>query len=630
MRYRPEIDGLRAVAIVPVLLFHAGFPMAPGGFVGVDVFFVISGYLITSIINAEMAAGRFSLTSFYERRMRRILPALFLVMAAVIPAGWIWLMPKDLSDLGESLIAVPVFASNFLFMQTTGYFDRAGDFKPLLHTWSLGVEEQYYILFPLFLMILRRWAWRWRWCIIPALTVASLGLAEYAVHHRPDYAFYLLPFRGWELLLGSLIAVHVAERAAAPESAVRNGLAAAGAAMIVAAVALFDRQTPSPGVWLLVPAVGAALVIAFGDTQGLAGKILGSAPIRGIGLISYSAYLWHQPLFAFARHRSEQPPSTVTFVILIIATLALAAASWWLVERPFRDRCNFTRPQLFVSTLCGCLAFMAVGAVAIAADGFPNRFRPDQQKLLADMSQNYRQTMNVFGLRKCFIDYDQTFADLIAQRCVTFSSKAANVIVYGDSQAADLMSGVHRAYPAPAYAVSQWTATGCRSIDYPENDQRCRDFVRAFEREIIPVLSASNIVIVSSNWKDAFESAGQDTFSKMLGALLTRLKSTGARVVVLGQTPGYEKDPLETIVRAGLPTDGDVYLKAQDARETDRAVRDMAKRHAIPFVDIRRLLCRHDGTCLALSNGAPVYFDNGHFSVKGSEMVGQAIAKAGK
>lgn len=190
----------------------------------------------------------------------------------------------------------------------------------------------------------------------------------------------------------------------------------------------------------------------------------------------------------------------MTFVLLIIATLALAAASWWLVERPFRDRRNFTRPQLFGAALWGNLAFMAVGAVATAADGFPNRFRPDQQKLLADMSQNYRQTMNVFGLRKCFIDYDQSFSDLIAQLCVAFSSKAANVIVYGDSQAADLMAGVHRADPAPAYAVSPWTATGCRSIDYPENDRRCRDFVRAFEREIIPALSANSIVIVSSYW----------------------------------------------------------------------------------------------------------------------------------
>jgi peptidoglycan/LPS O-acetylase OafA/YrhL len=211
MIYRKEIDGLRALAVLPVILFHAGFELFSGGFIGVDVFFVISGYLITTIILAELEQGKFSLINFYERRARRILPALFLVMFVCIPFAWFWLLPSDMKDFSQSLVAVSFFASNILFWRESGYFDAAAELKPLLHTWSLAVEEQYYVLFPLFLMLFWKLGKRWILLTLGLAFLASLALAQWAAYAKPSAAFYLLPTRGWELLIGAFTAFYLSQ-----------------------------------------------------------------------------------------------------------------------------------------------------------------------------------------------------------------------------------------------------------------------------------------------------------------------------------------------------------------------------------------------------------------------------------
>ena len=209
MKYRAEIDGLRALAVLPVILFHAGFEWFGGGFVGVDVFFVISGYLITTIIISEMAEEKFSIINFYERRARRILPALFFVMAACIPFAWLWLTPSDLKDFGQSLVAVSTFSSNILFWLESGYFDTTSELKPLLHTWSLAVEEQYYILFPIFLLLTWRLGIKWVLILLSLLFFISLGVAQWGAYNKPFATFYLLPTRGWELLVGAFAAFYL-------------------------------------------------------------------------------------------------------------------------------------------------------------------------------------------------------------------------------------------------------------------------------------------------------------------------------------------------------------------------------------------------------------------------------------
>ncbi len=343
MYYRREIDGLRAIAVLPVILFHAGFSAFSGGFVGVDVFFVISGFLITSIILGEKQRGTFSLVDFYERRARRILPALFVVMLACIPFSWFWLMPDDMRDFSKSLVAVSSFSSNFLFWQESGYFGTAAELKPLLHTWSLAVEEQYYVLFPLFFMLMWKLGRQWILPSLIAIAFVSLALAQWGSFNRPMATFFLLPTRGWELITGAFVAFYVTSRGTEATLVTSNKatcevLGLLGILLIGYSVFFFDETVPFPSLYTLVPTVGAALIILFSSSKTVAGRLLGSRAFVGIGLISYSAYLWHQPLFAFARHRSPTELGAASFALLTAGAIGLAYLSWRFVEKPFRQK----------------------------------------------------------------------------------------------------------------------------------------------------------------------------------------------------------------------------------------------------------------------------------------------------
>lgn len=269
--YRPEIDGLRAVAVLPVIFYHAGFSTFSGGFVGVDVFFVISGYLITSLLLSELSRGKFSIVDFYIRRARRILPALFLVTLCCIPFAWMWMLPMQFDSFGKSLVAVVAFASNILFWLESGYFETSAELKPLLHTWSLAVEEQFYIFFPLMLAGLFALARcrhpdgassrgrRWAFAMIVILSLCSLAAAHFGARHFPSANFYLIPTRAWELGAGALCAFLSFDR----ERQGNPWLAAAGLTMIVVAILTFDETTPFPSLWALLPVVGAAFVVFF-------------------------------------------------------------------------------------------------------------------------------------------------------------------------------------------------------------------------------------------------------------------------------------------------------------------------------------------------------------------------------
>lgn len=338
MRYRREIDGLRALAVIPVVLFHAGFTAFQGGFVGVDVFFVISGYLITSIVLEENRRGTFTLRAFYIRRARRILPALLVVLACSGPAAWFLLLPSDTRDFAESVLAALFFVSNVLFWLESGYFDTASTLKPLLNTWSLGVEGQFYLLFPLFaLLVLRKRGERGLWLGALAGFALSLGAAQWLTSSSPAAAFYLLPTRAWELLLGVLVAL-VLDRWPAPFGARLAGLLALlGIGAILLAVFAYDATVPFPGLPALLPTLGAALVILGARSGTLAQAILGNRLLVGIGLISYSLYLWHYPLFVFHRWTTIDGGASIAerWGLIALATI-LSLLTWVLVERPFR------------------------------------------------------------------------------------------------------------------------------------------------------------------------------------------------------------------------------------------------------------------------------------------------------
>ena len=379
MGYRREIDGLRALAVLPVILFHAGFETFSGGFVGVDVFFVISGYLITTIILTELEQGKFSIVNFYERRARRILPALFLVMLVCIPFAWLYLPSSDYKYFSQSLVAVSIFASNILFWLESGYFDAAAELKPLLHTWSLAVEEQFYVLFPLFLLLFWRLGKRWILVMLGLVFVASLAVAQWGAYTKPATAFYLLPTRGWELLIGAFAAFYLSQgnRKDFDKSVSEFG-GWLGVALILYAVFAYSKATPFPGLCALVPTLGTVLVILFATQQTTVGKFVGNKAFVGVGLISYSAYLWHQPLFAFARHRNLSDQNHIIFLIFSALTLLLAYLSWRYVETPFRAKNEFSRTKIFILSLTGSVVFASIGYLGHIKDGFSSHHSSTQ------------------------------------------------------------------------------------------------------------------------------------------------------------------------------------------------------------------------------------------------------------
>jgi len=371
MQRRAALDGLRAIAVVLVILFHAGFPGFDGGFVGVDIFFVLSGYLITTLIHEELQSGSFSLLGFYERRVRRILPALVFVALACIPFAWLWMLPQDLAAFSRSLVGVGAFSSNLFFWLQSGYFAKPAATMPLLHTWSLAVEEQFYLFYPLALLACRQLSRGKLSNLILLGSALSLGLAAFTSQRYPLASFYLLPTRAWELGTGAWVAL-AHEQADDSHHLVQN-LAAFGALIAIAcSVVFFDPNLPYPGFIALLPVMGTALLIASGTPQTIVGRIFASPLLSGIGLISYSAYLWHQPLFAFARIYLPHVPA-LAYAFLSVLTFGLAYLSWRFVEQPFRDKARFGRLQVFSLAACCTAVILALGLAGQLSQGFPQR-----------------------------------------------------------------------------------------------------------------------------------------------------------------------------------------------------------------------------------------------------------------
>ena len=458
MKYRAEIDGLRALAVLPVILFHAGFEWFGGGFVGVDVFFVISGYLITTIIISEMAEGKFSIVNFYERRARRILPALFFVMAACLPFAWLWLTPNDLKDFGQSLVAVSTFSSNILFWLESGYFDTAAELKPLLHTWSLAVEEQYYIFFPIFLILTWRLGVKWVLILLSVVFLLSLGVAQWSAYNKPSAAFFLLPTRGWELLVGVFAAFYLNYNTHLKSHILNQALSLLGFGMIVYSIIAFDETTPFPSLYALIPTVGTGLLILCAVPKTFIHKLLSLKFIVGIGLISYSAYLWHQPILAFARHKYRllgDIPDPI-LIGLCIASLIMAWFSWKFVEAPFRAKHIFNRKSIFYSSMLSALIFCGLGLFLHASISQPDRALLSEKEIL--LPKKYGGFVEQG--REC------SFPNLLKgdKYCEIFGEgQLGKIIIIGDSHARVLSESFYSSVDSFS-SIIDLTASGCPFI----------------------------------------------------------------------------------------------------------------------------------------------------------------------
>ena len=374
MQYRKEIDGLRALAVIPVVFFHAGIDVFSGGFVGVDIFFVISGYLITGIILSDLQKNQFSLMNFYQRRGRRILPALFFVMAVSTVIAWWVLPPSSMEQFSGSLFAASTFWSNVFFWKTGDYFAPAAELQPLLHTWSLSVEEQYYLLFPLLLIVLWRFGRNHILLIFSVLLILSIVLAQSAIGRFPEAVFYFLPTRGWELLMGAIVAILIDSKKGDMFSKTFSNLSSGvGLVLIIVSIFVYDDSTPFPGVYALLPTVGAVLIL-MGATEGtLVQRILSMPLMVSIGLISYSAYLWHQPIFAFTRQEMPGELSGPTMIALCVILVPIAYLSWRYIEQPFRRKSNVGGKYLLLSAFSFTIVFVYLGILGGDTNGFEGR-----------------------------------------------------------------------------------------------------------------------------------------------------------------------------------------------------------------------------------------------------------------
>jgi peptidoglycan/LPS O-acetylase OafA/YrhL len=486
MKYRAEIDGLRALAVLPVILFHAGFEWFSGGFVGVDVFFVISGYLITTIIISEMAEGKFSIANFYERRARRILPALFFVMAACLPFAWLWLTPNDLKDFGQSLVAVSIFSSNILFWLESGYFDTAAELKPLLHTWSLAVEEQYYILFPIFLMLTWRLGIKWVLVLLSVVFLVSLGVAQWSAYKYPSAAFYLLPTRGWELLVGVFAAFYLKHNTHLKSHFLNQALSLLGFGMIVYAIIVFDETTPFPSLYALVPTIGTGLLILCAVPKTFVHRLLSLKYIVGIGLISYSAYLWHQPLLAFARQRTLGEVSELILISLCLTSLIMAWFSWRYVEQPFKNRKKIKRYLIFMLSGFMLLMFTSIGLVTHFTSGFSDRvpleLRPNT---LSKMPEN------------CNFNFSRNFKIKDLNKCIS----SADIFLVGDSHASSIGFALEKELQKTGQNLVVLTHNGClpiKNIGRKNQSKSCKNFIEFLYNDIF---INNNTVVLSSRWR---------------------------------------------------------------------------------------------------------------------------------
>jgi peptidoglycan/LPS O-acetylase OafA/YrhL len=439
--YRRDIDGLRAVAIIPVVFYHAGISLFGGGYVGVDIFFVISGFLISSVISKEIGEQRFSFVSFYDRRIRRIFPALFAVALFTAVGSLVLLQPNDLAVYGKSLLAMTLFISNIFFNRAfagDGYFGNAVEAQPLLHTWSLAVEEQFYIFFPIALIVLvRRFKRR-----IPMILIAgiclSFAFSVWSVVHKPTAAFYLLPSRAWELLLGSFIALAPMRRIERPW--IREAMAAVGLALIVVPIFAYTKDTVFPGMSAAAPCLGTALLICAGSSgKTIVGKVLSFSPFVGVGLISYSVYLWHWPIIVFTKYFlvSDLTPKAVT--ASVAASLLAGFLSYKFIERPFRGKTSrVSRRTLFASAVAISFVSMSIGAALYASHGAPQRF-----------SAPVRALVTANGLAKA--DYEEKCSNFRANvrtptqidYCV-IGYRPSNVFFMGDSHVQQLIPVIEK------------------------------------------------------------------------------------------------------------------------------------------------------------------------------------------
>ena len=626
VNYRSDIDGLRAVAVVSVILFHAGLPVFSGGFVGVDVFFVISGYLITRILLEDA-----SIVRFYQRRARRIIPALSVVLLCVLGMGGLLFLPHDLIDLSESVQSTLLFVSNIFFWRKAGYFATEAELWPLLHTWSLGVEEQFYIFFPLVVRLFAFLPRRLLSVVLLGLMLMSLWGAAFAIAHvKPAVAFYMAPTRAWELLAGAIL---VSARLPMLEDFVtRSLLAVLGAIGVIVPVMLYSPGTPFPGFAALPPVIGCAMLLYAGQRgDHLLSRPLGWGPVRGIGLISYSLYLWHWPILAFARYVKVRPLEPHETAEAILLAFGLAVLSWLYVERPFRR--GFSDSNIWIFSLCASLGILIAASGFIAAGGMPARFPADIVALNEASGTTWRCPV------RSFIPFGSYYACPLNLPSRNVSD--ADVVLWGDSHAQMYAPGVSTSLGNRRSILIN--ANGCAPIAAPVDMPGCGDVQWQNYQEIRKL--PAKTVVLAQNWPQYRDEAGarlgrnplpkeryQDALWRLRN-VVAGLRAAGKRVVLIGPVPlpGYDLASVTSrdllfhgAIKSPVSVAAPDYLN--EVSNVLTVMNDLARDPQVKIIRLDRQVCGPIA-CRFIVNHRAIFADHGHYTAAFSKSLAPLFRK---
>jgi peptidoglycan/LPS O-acetylase OafA/YrhL len=613
--YRPHIDGLRAIAVIGVMMYHLrilpNYGSILGGFTGVDIFFVISGFLISKIIFTECDSGAFSFLNFYARRARRILPALLVVSGLTMIAGVVLLLPIEADRLSHSYVAALAFAANIYFYATSNYFGPGASQLPLLHLWSLGVEEQFYLVFPAIILLLSRFGQRIRGGALVALLLVSLCAAQYELSVDPPAAFYLLPFRAFELLMGGLVALPLIRKTSDASLAKYAGII--GLLLIAASFSALRDTMRFPGAVALIPCIGAALFIWSGECAStFPTRLLSMRPAVLIGRWSYSLYLYHWPLLFFARQRFPVHPENVETPVFLLSFL-LAWLTYSLIETPTRYW-FLTRPRVTLGFAGTALSVAAAAGIFVSATSGLS-WRVDA-KVNALMDYLNYQNFDQFRAGTCFIDWSQPFKELKSD-CLGASNEPTAVI-WGDSGIAQYASELYEAFAAHGMIMKQATASGCPPVlglNFPLRPY-CLEFNKLALQKIIKL--RPQIVVLGAAWNG--ESEELDHLARTIDAL----HAAGLKVVVLGPGPRYNL-PVPTILANRYKANRSDISSGDDMLRDwslgiDKILSEYVARHPpAKYISIMSIVCPN-GQCPLLVNGIPVHFDTSHVTEQGSKL----------
>lgn len=630
MEYRREIDGLRAVAVLPVVFFHAGFTLFSGGYVGVDIFFVISGYLITSILIKDLESGKFSIAKFYERRARRILPALFFVILCCIPFAYVWMIPQQFKDFSQAIVSVLLFASNVLFWKKEHYFAPSAEENPLLHTWSLAVEEQFYIFFPILLFVLWRFGKQPVFYVVLGLSCVSLLLSEWGWRNYSSANFYLLPTRAWELGIGAMCALYLHNHVVK----MSQSFPILGLALILYSIFMFDESIPFPSFYTLMPVLGTSLIILFCSRGTLVYKLLSLKYVVWIGLLSYSIYLWHQPLMAFARIKFYSHLNWATMLSLCITSIILAYFTWRYIERPFRVKDGSwinTRVKVFSTAIIASFAMFSFGLYGHISNGMPERINLSKEKI------PYIETAIESPMRnQCHASPGNIIEPEDACR---YNNKRASIAVFGDSHVVELAYALGEQVKEDDVGVAHFSFSGCGPSFGKNDDSPCTEWTENTIDYIIDNNDFTHVVVsynlaplIWGNVQETYPNLPSNTISERgisvtdsLRSMLIAIAGSGKKVIFVDQYPELPRR-IHILLYLESLKDGNVlglprswWNVFKDFFENTQSIPEPVNQ-----VNVDDIFCDKD-VCYGGKDGVSFYFDDDHLSVEGARKVADRI-----